>query len=127
LGDRWLKLGISGGSSLRARSSCLLCGLGLAGLAFPMIDINLCMEILELKDKFADFDVGLTNDEIEKRMEAHMDDIFNLFLDKEKVPRQRLPHTHAHYLTTTHVVDWRITESAARECDSREARGQGHV
>jgi hypothetical protein len=55
------------------------------GLAFPMIDVNLCMEILELKDKFSDFDVGLTKEEIERRMEAHMDDIFNLFLDKEKV------------------------------------------
>jgi N-acylglucosamine 2-epimerase len=54
------------------------------GLAFPMIDINLCMEILELKDKFVDFDVGLTNEEIEQRMEAHMDDIFNVFHDKEK-------------------------------------------
>jgi hypothetical protein len=56
-----------------------------AGLAFPMIDINLCMEILELKDKFVGFDVGLTNEEIEQRMEAHMDDIFNVFHDKEKV------------------------------------------
>ncbi len=80
----------------------MLCGLGLAGLAFPMIDINLCMEILELKDKFADFDVGLTNDEIEKRMEAHMDDIFNLFLDKEKVPLQSLPYIYS-LLSHTHT------------------------
>ncbi len=94
-----------------------------------MIDINLCMEILELKDKFADFDVGLTNDEIEKRMETHMDDIFNLFLDKEKVPLQRLDvtryrfssltHTLSHTHTTAHVVlNWRVTESAARKRDS---------
>ncbi len=55
------------------------------GLSFPMIDINLCLEILELKDKHKDFDVGLTNDEIEKRMDEHMDSIFSLFLDKEKV------------------------------------------
>lgn len=94
-----------------------------------MIDINLCMEILELKDKFADFDVGLTNDEIEKRMEAHMDDIFNLFLDKEKVPlrcSQCLPHidslltshAHTHHRSTAHTHTWcsiRVLQNLLRE------------
>jgi hypothetical protein len=77
-----------------------------AGLAFPMIDINLCMEILELKDKFVDFDVGLTNEEIEQRMEAHMDDIFNVFHDKEKV---QFGHTHRTRTRTQSFVLHRLT------------------
>jgi N-acylglucosamine 2-epimerase len=51
------------------------------GLAFPMIDINLCSEILELKDNHSDFDVGLSADQIQARMDAHLRSIFPTFLD----------------------------------------------
>lgn len=96
-----------------------------SGLAFPMIDINLCMEILELKDKFLDFDVGLSNEQIEKRMEEHMDNIFNLFHDKEKVPYSSF-HWNDHHTFPSLKVESN-PESTSRERDTWETGDKRHL
>eukprot|EP00005_Dracoamoeba_jomungandri_P000896 CAMPEP_0174251978 /NCGR_PEP_ID=MMETSP0439-20130205/1639_1 /TAXON_ID=0 /ORGANISM="Stereomyxa ramosa, Strain Chinc5" /LENGTH=431 /DNA_ID=CAMNT_0015332441 /DNA_START=156 /DNA_END=1451 /DNA_ORIENTATION=+ len=50
-------------------------------LSVPIIDINLCIELLDLRDLR---DYGLTTEEVEQRVDRNLELIFSTFLDKKK-------------------------------------------